>query len=211
MFCQMTHPLGPLLLSSRRVVHWILRLQTERMGLSEIEKELCKAIYRLEIGVGVQSQYFSQLKWKKHYSIRCFSSWQNDSRCVFSKSISFRPISLPRSTWTRTHQTLMCSEGLMWWGTIEQNVGRKSHQCRDLKEQVCIYSQAIINLRYGIRRNNSDLVNSAKFHLNDLFFGRHHVHYQNIAIFDTLQYHYMLCSRGESGLGCKCVHFCKWK
>ena len=35
--------------------------------------------------------------------------------------------------------------------------------------QVCRYSQAIINFRMGIRRNNAQLVHSAKFHLKELF------------------------------------------
>ena len=60
-----------------------------------------------------------------------------------------------------------------------------------LHVQVLRFSQAIINLRMGIRRNNSDLVRSAKFHLKELFYGRSHPHYQSIELFDTLQYHFM--------------------
>lgn len=57
--------------------------------------------------------------------------------------------------------------------------------------QVCRYSQAIINFRMGIRRNNSQLVHSAKFHLKELFYGRCHPHYQNIELFDSIQYKFM--------------------
>ncbi|XP_071139288.1 uncharacterized protein [Mytilus edulis] len=57
--------------------------------------------------------------------------------------------------------------------------------------QVFRFSQAIINLRMGVRRNNSCLVQSAKFHLKELFYGRSHPHYRDIELFDTLQYHFM--------------------
>jgi len=56
---------------------------------------------------------------------------------------------------------------------------------------ICRFSQAIINFRMGIRRNNSQLVKSAKFHLKELFYARTHPHYQHIDIFDTIQYHFM--------------------
>ncbi|CAC5383293.1 unnamed protein product [Mytilus coruscus] len=57
--------------------------------------------------------------------------------------------------------------------------------------QVFRFSQAIINLRIGVRRNNSCLLQSAKFHPKELFYGRSHPHYRNIELFDTLQYHFM--------------------
>ncbi|KAK3085592.1 hypothetical protein FSP39_005806 [Pinctada imbricata] len=60
-----------------------------------------------------------------------------------------------------------------------------------LNLQVCRFSQAIINFRMGIRRNNANLVASAKFHLKERFYGRFHPHYQNIEIFDSIQYHLM--------------------
>ncbi|CAC5385977.1 unnamed protein product [Mytilus coruscus] len=45
------------------------------------------------------------------------------------------------------------------------------------------FSQAIINLRIGVRRNNSCLLQIAKFHPKELFYGRSHPHYRNIELF----------------------------
>jgi hypothetical protein len=53
-------------------------------------------------------------------------------------------------------------------------------------EQVMTYVQAIINFRMGIRRNNSLLVQSAKFKGASLFHGRNHSTYQKIELYDTL-------------------------
>lgn len=49
------------------------------------------------------------------------------------------------------------------------------------------YSQGIINFRMAIRRNNSDMLESAKYHCKELFFGRNHPNYQQIELFDTIQ------------------------
>ncbi|CAG2237719.1 unnamed protein product [Mytilus edulis] len=57
--------------------------------------------------------------------------------------------------------------------------------------QICRFSQAIINFRMGMRRNNAELVKSAKYHLKELFYGRFHPHYQNIELFDCIQYKFM--------------------
>lgn len=54
-------------------------------------------------------------------------------------------------------------------------------------EMVSKYSQAIINFRMGIRRNNSLLVQSAKFMSKGLFHGRSHPRYQQIEMLDTVQ------------------------
>ena len=60
-----------------------------------------------------------------------------------------------------------------------------------LQLQVFRFSQAIINFRMGMRRNNSQLVKSAQFYLKELFYGRCHPHYQNIELFDCIQYKFM--------------------
>lgn len=57
-----------------------------------------------------------------------------------------------------------------------------------LHTQVFRFSQAIINLRMAIRKNNATLAHSAKFHTKELFWGRVHPHYRNIELFDTIQY-----------------------
>ena len=54
-------------------------------------------------------------------------------------------------------------------------------------EQVCRYSQAIINFRMGIRRNNHLLAKSGKYMFQECFHGRNHPKYQSIEIHDTLQ------------------------
>ena len=53
-------------------------------------------------------------------------------------------------------------------------------------EMVSRYSQAIINFRMGIRRNNSNLVHSAKFMSKGLFHGRVHPRYQQIEMLDSV-------------------------
>ena len=53
-------------------------------------------------------------------------------------------------------------------------------------DQVCKYSQAIINFRMGTRRNNSQLIWSAKHTFKDVFHGRNHPIYSLIEINDTL-------------------------
>ena len=42
------------------------------------------------------------------------------------------------------------------------------------------YSQALINFRAGMRRNNAELTWSAKYHIKELFWGRNHPYYQKI-------------------------------
>ncbi|VDI27589.1 Hypothetical predicted protein, partial [Mytilus galloprovincialis] len=77
---------------------------------------------------------------------------------------------------------------------ISYFIRNSCRQIRDGHIYICRFfrfSQAIINLRMGVRRNNSCLVQSAKFHLKELFYGRSHPHYRNIELFDTLQYHFM--------------------
>ncbi|XP_060595290.1 uncharacterized protein LOC132749514 isoform X1 [Ruditapes philippinarum] len=56
-----------------------------------------------------------------------------------------------------------------------------------LMDQVCRFSQGIINFRMAVRRNNSSLLKSAKFMTKELFHGRSHPKYQSIEIYDTLQ------------------------
>lgn len=59
---------------------------------------------------------------------------------------------------------------------------------RHLFNLVSRFSQAIINFRMGVRRNNSELIRSAKFMSKELFFARNHPKYQSIIIHDELQY-----------------------
>ena len=76
-------------------------------------------------------------------------------------------------------------EGFYKWGL---QWAKKDSRFHYLLEMTCEYSQAILNFRGGIRRNNADLVNSAKFKLRGLFWGRAHPYYQKIELFDQLQY-----------------------
>ncbi|XP_063404446.1 uncharacterized protein LOC134687918 [Mytilus trossulus] len=76
---------------------------------------------------------------------------------------------------------------ISFYKTVLSHIPR--HQYLHL--QVCRFSQALINLRMGMRRNNAKIVASAKFHLKELFYGRHHPHYQSIELFDTVQYNTM--------------------
>ncbi|VDI60410.1 Hypothetical predicted protein [Mytilus galloprovincialis] len=57
--------------------------------------------------------------------------------------------------------------------------------------QICRFSQAIINFRMGMRRNNAESEKHAKYHLKELFCGRFHPHYQTIELFDCIQYKFM--------------------
>ncbi|CAG2184636.1 unnamed protein product [Mytilus edulis] len=56
-----------------------------------------------------------------------------------------------------------------------------------MMDQVCRFSQGIINFRMATRRNYSDLIKSAKYMTKELFHGRSHPKYQVIEIFDTIQ------------------------
>lgn len=60
-----------------------------------------------------------------------------------------------------------------------------------LHSQICRFSQGLINLRLGLRRNNALLVDSAKFHTKELFYGRPHPYYRKIELFDKLQQTFM--------------------
>ena len=53
-------------------------------------------------------------------------------------------------------------------------------------EMVLRYSQSIINMRMGVRRNNSRLVQSAKHKFSPLLHARNHPKYQVIDIYDEL-------------------------
>lgn len=54
-------------------------------------------------------------------------------------------------------------------------------------EMVSRYSQSVINLRMGIRRNNTILIQSAKFMSKELFHGRNHPRYQQIEMIESVQ------------------------
>ena len=54
-------------------------------------------------------------------------------------------------------------------------------------EQVTVYCQAIMNMRAGLRRNNIQLVNSARITHAPLFHGRNHPKYQSIELAETIR------------------------
>lgn len=56
-----------------------------------------------------------------------------------------------------------------------------------LMDQTCRFAQGIVNFRMAIRRNNAQLLASAKHMTKELFHGRHHPKYQAIELYDTLQ------------------------
>ncbi|CAC5398225.1 unnamed protein product [Mytilus coruscus] len=56
-----------------------------------------------------------------------------------------------------------------------------------MMDTVCRFSQGIVNFRMAIRRNNSDLLKSAKYMTKELFHGRQHPKYQQIEVNDTIQ------------------------
>lgn len=56
-----------------------------------------------------------------------------------------------------------------------------------LMDQTCRFAQGIVNFRMDIRRNNAQLLASAKHMTKKLFHGRHHPKYQAIELYDTLQ------------------------
>ena len=49
---------------------------------------------------------------------------------------------------------------------------------------VTVYGQAIFNLRGGIRRNISSLVQSTKMHVMDLIWARNHPKYQKLEVYN---------------------------
>lgn len=55
-------------------------------------------------------------------------------------------------------------------------------------DQICRMSQGIINFRMAIRRNNSMLMHSAKYMTKELFYARSHPKYQQMELYDHLQY-----------------------
>ncbi|KAK3102158.1 hypothetical protein FSP39_009221 [Pinctada imbricata] len=55
-------------------------------------------------------------------------------------------------------------------------------------DQVFRFSQGIINFRMAVRRNNAMLLNSAKFMTKELFYARTHPKYQQIELYDHMQY-----------------------
>lgn len=63
----------------------------------------------------------------------------------------------------------------------------KSPNFHYLFEMCSRYSQGIINLRQAIRRNNSQLAQSAKWMTKELFHGRRHPVYQEIEIMEQFQ------------------------
>ncbi|CAG2198284.1 unnamed protein product [Mytilus edulis] len=54
-------------------------------------------------------------------------------------------------------------------------------------DQVCKFSQGIVNFRMATRRNNADLLKSSKYMTKELFHGRNHPKYQKIELYDTIQ------------------------
>ncbi|CAG2186445.1 unnamed protein product [Mytilus edulis] len=55
-------------------------------------------------------------------------------------------------------------------------------------DQVCRFSQGIINFRIGTRGNNAALMASAKYMTKEIFHARNHPKYQQIEMYDHIQY-----------------------
>ncbi len=70
-------------------------------------------------------------------------------------------------------------------GFISYAKQRHDPNFRYMFEMTLRYCQGIINLRVGIRRNNSKLIQSAKHMTKELFHGRVHPRYQDLEIIDT--------------------------
>lgn len=58
-----------------------------------------------------------------------------------------------------------------------------------LFEMACMYSQGLINIRMGVCRNNSKLLQAGKWMSKELFHGRNHPKYQEIEIYETFVFH----------------------
>lgn len=59
---------------------------------------------------------------------------------------------------------------------------------RYIMDQVCRFSQGIINFRIGTRGNNAALMASAKYMTKEIFHARNHPKYQQIEMYDHIQY-----------------------
>ncbi|KAK3106985.1 hypothetical protein FSP39_004438 [Pinctada imbricata] len=76
-------------------------------------------------------------------------------------------------------------------------------------ETVCKYTQGIINFRVAVRRNNYNLLRSAKWMTKELFHGRNHPRYQEIEMYESFMSRIVpeklsiflqtLCSLSKSG------------
>jgi hypothetical protein len=71
---------------------------------------------------------------------------------------------------------------------ISVNKIGKSPNYLYLQEQVFTYSQSILNMRMGTRRNNVPLILAAKHKGKGLFHGRSHDKYQMIELYESLYY-----------------------
>ena len=61
----------------------------------------------------------------------------------------------------------------------------ESSMFRYMSEMICRYAQVLFNFRMGIRRNNSSLVQLARYMSKELFHGCNHPKYQEIEIFSS--------------------------
>ena len=65
---------------------------------------------------------------------------------------------------------------------------KSSERCANflyMFEMTCKYSQGIMNFRMGIRRNNPELLQAAKWMTKELFHGRNHPKYQEIEMYEN--------------------------
>ena len=69
------------------------------------------------------------------------------------------------------------------------------HHFKEEHDMISRYEQGIINFQRGIRRNNRNLVQSAKYHTKELFYGRPHPIYLKIEQ-HTLTPVNAICSKG---------------
>ncbi len=70
-------------------------------------------------------------------------------------------------------------------GFISYSKGRSDPNFCYMFEMVFRYCQGLLNLRMGVRRNNSNLVLSAKHMTKELFHGRVHPRYQDLELTDS--------------------------
>ena len=63
---------------------------------------------------------------------------------------------------------------------------KKSPAFQFMYQQICMYGQAIFNLRAGVRKNNQEYVLSAKHVLKELLWARNHPKYQSLELYDAV-------------------------
>ncbi len=99
---------------------------------------------------------------------------------------TLRELVHPYVVYCMEHTENMSAKGFLKFGRSMYDSGERPNYSY-IMDQVLRHSQGIINFRMAVRRNNSNLLKSAKFMTKELFHGRAHPRYQKIEIYDTLQ------------------------